>query len=886
MRPWRSSSGPAAYLIERRDGQTVALPGPAEQAQEKQAAPHPPQPEAVAAWLSKLTDPWLGGCSTLNEDRLNQLPVALRRLEVADATLIAAGATQLEATVSAVLRLARAQAGAAGLTMRTAVLDGALRELVNHLGIRRPPGSPSPELSRILRALPVQTELTVTQVQGISWQVGFALLPDGRRVCAWGPDEDTACEAAARQAVALSTDATETTDDISTDALNGVSTTTLSALEIEIATWLTARGLSISAHRGADDPLLGRAPLWAGRVAVVTSPEVTPQTAGLPALEMAVAELTPGTRQLVISGWQPELIAEAMASTSPVTVVRLEGDCVVIGPNWASGRTSGCAGCAEVRRRLVSGHALADDITKPTARPLPTPDHLLELATETALTSPPLAPGELLSVGVEGISRHQIRRHPMCPWCAPPPADQPKSLNLDFAELSEGDCTRVRCGTALLREPFAVGTVDASYGPVRGVVREHLAPFAMSMAAIAGSPVLGHGRASTFEQTQAVAVLEGFERLAGFPFSAPLVIDTRYQEVSDHAVDPRLLGRYHPSQLAHPSSKVTTFDPERPIDWTWGVELGSGAALLVPAEIGFYQYDYTFKRDVLRSRATSGRAKRRCFLESSSGCAVGSGVAEATVHALFEVAERDAFQVAWHRARPLPRIPESQLQDPVLQQLLELVKGRGYDVNFLVASQDIELPVIWVLATSRLGVFPASFSSAGSGADPVAAARSGLREVAQLVTMQWDWTAADADRLVEDPWQVRDLADHVRYSTSTKSFDRVRSVLGGPEVSPAEVYADWPARLTPDSGDILGTLELVRELFAAAGLEQIVVVDQSTIEHRDQGIAVVKAVVPGSIPMCFGQAHQRLLGIPRLERLVRPAGSLGNGWAFDPHPFP
>ena len=191
-----------------------------------------------------------------------------------------------------------------------------------------------------------------------------------------------------------------------------------------------------------------------------------------------------------------------------------------------------------------------------------------------------------------------------------------------------------------------------------------------------------------------------------------------------------------------------------------------------------------------------------------------------------------------------------------------------------------------VLASSRTGHFPATFSSAGSGAEPVSAVRSALREVAQLVTMPLDWTHDDARALITDPWRVRELEDHVRYSSAPEVQDRVTRVLGGPSVSVQEAFPGWPDRLRHPHAGIRGTLDLLGERFGRAGLDEIVLVDQTTREHRDLGVHVVKAVVPGSIPMVFGYAHQRVLGIPRLDRALAEVGLRADPERLDPHPFP
>lgn len=117
--------------------------------------------------------------------------------------------------------------------------------------------------------------------------------------------------------------------------------------------------------------------------------------------------------------------------------------------------------------------------------------------------------------------------------------------------------------------------------------------------------------------------------------------------------------------------------------------------------------------------------------------------------------------------------------------------------------------------------------------------------------------------MAEDPWLVEELEDHVRFSSIPETRDRALAGLGGPAVTLEDAFPDWPGRLERAAGgDVRGTLEFVSSLFADAGLGRIVVVDQTSREHADAGIAVARAVVPGIVPMCFGHAQQRLDGLP------------------------
>lgn len=595
--------------------------------------------------------------------------------------------------------------------------------------------------------------------------------------------------------------------------------------------------------------------------------------------------------------WERAQVTRAGADPhrAPHLSVRIHEDEVMIGPLWTPGTDAGCAACAEVRERTVLDHPLVGDLSRSTAGPAAPAAALPELLGIAVdhLTARPLAPGEAYSVTVHGTRRHRIARSFHCPACGPSDreltatAEPPAHRTLVPRPAVPGDSTRTAASRLVERGVLRERLLDDRFGPVRGILRESHTPFAMSMAVVADAPAMGHGRARTFAETEPVAVLEAYERLGGYPYDIPLLTERSYHDVAEHAVDPGTLGRYTAEQLAHPTSRATPSTADTPMDWAWGHDLADGRPLLVPADHAFYQYEYAYRRDRRAARVAGAARRRHYFFDCSSGCAVGANHEEAALHSLFELAERDAFLTSWFRAAPLPNIPVATLTDPTSRAMVELIRSRGFDVHVLVATRDIALPVVWVIAVNEKNPFPATFSSAGSGADPDSAIRGALREVAQLVTNPVDWTRQEVEPMVENPWLVEELADHVRFSSLPETLDRALSGLGGPAVTVAEAFPDWPGKLDRAAGgDVRGTLEYVSGLFADAGLDRIVIVDQTSREHADAGISVARAVVPGILPMCFGHAQQRLDGLPRLRAALRGTDQEHRAIPYDPHPFP
>jgi ribosomal protein S12 methylthiotransferase accessory factor len=571
--------------------------------------------------------------------------------------------------------------------------------------------------------------------------------------------------------------------------------------------------------------------------------------------------------------------------------IRTATDEVFIGPRWIPGVPSACAGCAEVRLRLATGHPLLgrSDVNASGPRGWPAVLSVLGEVGLNHLVGHPLGSGEMLTVGLSQTRRRRVVRSMACPLCgpqmAPPGAAEPPVAMVWQTRPSAEKVPLRGAGSAAVRDQEWRRLVDHRVGPVVHVRRDSRAPFAMSSAVLPASRSEGHGRHVNFDQARRVAILEAYERLGGFPHQSEVVRDLPYDEAGDLAVDPARLGRYSPAQLAHPNSRVREYRPDEPMDWAYGYRLGDGQACLLPADVAFYGYHYPLP---------SGDRRDRYFAESSSGCALGNSLEEAALHGLLELIERDSFLLAWCRRVPLPAITVASVSDPTSRMLLATIESRGFEVHLLVTTYDLAVPTVWALAVNRLrDAVPATLSAAGSGAVPGEAVRAALWELTQLAAHPVDWDIASVEPLVADPSQVDSLEDHVHLYAMPDMRDRVTEVLGGQAVALDEAFAGWPEQLCQAAGgDVRGALDHVAGLCREAGLDEAFVVDQSTTEHVDLGLRVARVVVPGMLPMCFGSPQQRLGGLPRRERALAaigrgPAHDAGDdALLHDPHPFP
>ncbi|MFE2225531.1 YcaO-like family protein [Streptomyces kronopolitis] len=148
--------------------------------------------------------------------------------------------------------------------------------------------------------------------------------------------------------------------------------------------------------------------------------------------------------------------------------------------------------------------------------------------------------------------------------------------------------------------------------------------------------------------------------------------------------------------------------------------------------------------------------------------------------------------------------------------------------------------------------------------------------------------------MVDDPDLVREMRDHALLYCHPAAFDRFSFLLGdGGETEAGgrpveEAFAHATCR--PRHQDMRDDLAEAVARFTDRGLD-VIVVDQTTDEHRAGGLACAKVIVPGLLPMTFGHRMRRTHGLPRLLRLPAELGRRAAPLTAEeinphPHPFP
>ncbi|SDY97549.1 ribosomal protein S12 methylthiotransferase accessory factor [Amycolatopsis xylanica] len=585
----------------------------------------------------------------------------------------------------------------------------------------------------------------------------------------------------------------------------------------------------------------------------------------LPVLTLAEAlAITDGSAVVVLADWTPREAAALARHASRTDVlhlpIRFDGALVLVGPVLRRGVT-GCLHCAE-KQRLTTARTPRHDPDLLLGG-LPSPallDGIAALA-ESILLTP--EPGVVWTLhGGRGTwSRHEIRPVGGCDVCAPLPDDEPERFALEPRPLPDPSVLRQpnpRTSLENLRETLH----DPVFGPVQHVYRTEDSVFGLTSALIARGlplPEGGFGRGADFHGSERVALLEALERYAGAqPTGRRTALRASFAELGpDKALDPERLGLPDPAYHGHPSAPTVPYHPDLELAWVHGWSLSRDRSVAVPEHVAYWD--------------PPGSA--RVVYECSNGCGLGNSPEEAALYGLFEIAERDAFLMAWYQRKPLPpvRIPGDLVTSTLVGRAAEL----GYRVTVVNATNDFGIPAMVAIARYEGADqdAPQAFIAAGAHHDPATAVRSAISElvsnvgyVTRRATAEPGWRDLDRlRRMFTEPELVLTLDDHVGVNTLPEALPRIEALI-----------ADLPEAALAEAPPVHDLTDLLRTTVDRLDLEVVVVrLDEPGARDR-LGLSCVKVIVPGSIPMTFGHVNHRTRGLPRL----------GGDLFVDPHPFP
>jgi ribosomal protein S12 methylthiotransferase accessory factor len=316
--------------------------------------------------------------------------------------------------------------------------------------------------------------------------------------------------------------------------------------------------------------------------------------------------------------------------------------------------------------------------------------------------------------------------------------------------------------------------------------------------AAAGNLTVTCGKGMTRGAALVSALMEAIERHSGEQHGRSGII-ARFEDLK-HALNPRdLVLDVH-----------STWSYEEELEWFPARDLQSGSVTLVPADSVFTPYPYK---------------GARLLASNADGLASGNCLAEATLHALYELVERDsrAFGESLQIGREIRK--ETLIEEH--GELIQKFERFGIDVRIFVFASSIGLPTFYALSNDRSSE-SAMLVNAGAGChlSPTVALSRALTEAAQsrlsvISGSRENFSARHGKR---------------REETYDTANERAKRWAAGWEMASFQDYEDL------STGNLTEDLKVVLGKMWNCGLRCVLVADL-TLGGPDLRIA--KVIVPG-----------------------------------------
>jgi ribosomal protein S12 methylthiotransferase accessory factor len=366
--------------------------------------------------------------------------------------------------------------------------------------------------------------------------------------------------------------------------------------------------------------------------------------------------------------------------------------------------------------------------------------------------------------------------------------------------------------------------------------------------------------------TRAAAIAEAAERYSAcfVPVEALRVCPSSELE---GAVDPAGFSLFHETQYAASGFPFRRFDEQAVIHWVEGRSLADGSAAWLPAQL-VYLPGLPDEPPIAYS--------------TSSGLAAAPTWEEAVLGALLELAERDAFMLAWNNRLSLPLL-DWRDDDEVAEVDRRLFAPTRLRYSAVDASVFFGIPtVIGVVHGPPAELGPLGVGAAGAPR-VVDAVRKALAEAFSVREHVRDALVEDPDLTPAEPDAVVTFDDHMRYYGTSDRAALAEFLDASPLRRPIRDVAPLPGATAEAR-----IRHVVRRL-ARHGVSAYVV-DVTAPDVREAGLHVARVVCPELCPLDV--VHRaRFLGGARLCRAAHEAGLVPRRLELrdlnrDPHPFP
>lgn len=335
------------------------------------------------------------------------------------------------------------------------------------------------------------------------------------------------------------------------------------------------------------------------------------------------------------------------------------------------------------------------------------------------------------------------------------------------------------------------------------------------------------------------AIMESIERYCGRKsVNSNTLMIAPFKELNpDEVISPIELAQFSDHQFAHGWLKgIKRFDPEDVISWIKVRDILTGETKKAP--LSFVSYAQKISKDICP----------RHFFANSSGMAAHTILDEAIRKSALEIIERDAILIHWFNKIKPKRIILANIPDYIHHFSAGLEK-LGHELYLVDLTLDTT-PVIMAMAVNEDGEFP-FFCGAASCERKIDAIKKAVEELEFTIWSRIKYRSALRQKIKDVSLKtIRDPADHEALYLKPEMFKHLKFLTDGPteQTSESELYSTTDLHSVLDlKGFKLYYLEMTAKEVKQLGL----------------GIKVVRAIIPGFVPITFGYG-QEPLGMKRI----------------------
>ncbi|NHC41099.1 TOMM precursor leader peptide-binding protein [Bacillus sp. MM2020_1] len=494
----------------------------------------------------------------------------------------------------------------------------------------------------------------------------------------------------------------------------------------------------------------------------------------------------------------------------------------------------------------------------------------------------PLTEGKICLINLKTLksSWHSFLPDPLCSVCSQLPDDSENTARISLQPSPKVSPDSYRCRSLEeLSKVLAKDYLDQRTGLLNAKMVDLVRPFAdvsVNLPLFEGDEGTA-GRTNSYEVSELTAILEGLERYCGLePRGKRTVVFDSFRNLKNKALNPIKVGVHAKEQYEQHGFPFQPFNPERPMNWVWGYSFLEERPILVPELLAYYSL---------------GCGQRGFVYETSNGCALGGSLEESIFYGIMEVVERDSFLMTWYAQLNLPRLDPASADDQELQLMIERMRAvAGYDLYLYNSTMENGIPSICAIAKNRKEKGLNLICAAGAHLDPVRAVKSAVHELAgMMLTLdeKLESNQEEYSRMMQDSSLVKQMDDHGMLYGLPQAEERLDFLLQ--DTRPLRTFAEefkWKPKHTDLTNDLQDILQVFRQLNL-----DVIVVDQTAPELKRNGLFCVKVLIPGMLPMTFGQHLTRVTGLERVLRVPMELGYSKKPLTLEqlnpyPHPFP